>query len=57
MAWLAGSLAVPLLRAHFYATETGAGRQTVSYFRFPLPPPCAPLQYALGVPTCSGSTH
>lgn len=33
VAWLAGCLAVPLLRAHFYATETGTGRQTVCYFR------------------------
>ena len=33
VAWLAGCLTVPLLRAHFYATETGTGRQTVCYFR------------------------
>ncbi len=32
-AWLLGGLAVPLLRAHFYATETEPGRQAVSYFR------------------------
>ncbi len=32
-AWLLGCLAVPLLRAHFYATETEPGRQAVSYYR------------------------
>jgi Telomerase ribonucleoprotein complex - RNA binding domain len=33
-AWLLGCLAVPLLRAHFYATETEPGRQAVSYYRY-----------------------
>jgi len=31
--WLLGGLAVPLLRAHFYATESEAFRNTVLYYR------------------------
>ena len=32
-AWLLGSLAVPLLRAHFFATETAAYRLQIFYYR------------------------
>ena len=33
LAWLFGSLVVPLIRAHFYVTETEALRQHVLYYR------------------------
>ena len=33
LAWLFGSLVVPLLRAHFYVTETEFLRQQVLYYR------------------------
>ncbi len=33
VAWLLGSLAVPLLRAHFFATETAAYRLQIFYYR------------------------
>ena len=36
-AWLLGSLAVPLLRAHFFATETAAYRLQIFYYRSPMP--------------------
>ena len=35
VAWLLGSLAVPLLRAHFFATETAAYRLQIFYYRSP----------------------
>ena len=34
--WLLGDLVVPLLRAHFYCTESEAYRQEVFYYRCPL---------------------
>ncbi|KAK9817956.1 hypothetical protein WJX72_004857 [[Myrmecia] bisecta] len=34
--WLMGSLVVPLIRAHFYCTETQAYRQQVFYYRKPV---------------------
>ena len=37
VAWLLGSLAVPLLRAHFFATETAAYRLQIFYYRCCLP--------------------
>ena len=33
VAWLLGCLAVPLLRAHFYATETEAYRHQIFFYR------------------------
>lgn len=36
MRWLLGDLLVPLLRAHFYCTESEAYRQEVFYYRCPL---------------------
>ena len=35
VAWLLGSLVVPLLRAHFFATETAAYRLQIFYYRSP----------------------
>ena len=36
MRWLLGHLLLPLLRAHFYCTESEAYRQEVFYYRCPL---------------------
>lgn len=33
LAWLLGCLAAPLLRAHFYATETEAYRGQIFFYR------------------------
>ena len=33
LAWLVGCLAAPLLRAHFYATETEAYRGQIFFYR------------------------
>lgn len=43
VAWLLGCLAAPLLRAHFYATETEAYRGQIFFYRH--------------VSRCSGAAH